>query len=184
MSMERIGEATSNARNAMSEPQRWLIGWREWIDLPQWNLFRVRAKIDTGARTSTLGVQHCQIETDPQGQRQARVVLALYRRQPQRLAEVTVPILRLTRVRNSSGRTEERPVVEVLLQLGPICYWVPMTLANRSAMLCPVLLGRQALQGRFVVDVTQRSALKRPRLIQSEIDPLSLRGGEGNSNAR
>ncbi len=133
------------------------LGWKEYVDFPHWGIHRVRAKIDTGARTSALDVLEYQIHG-----RTVRLCMALHRRKPERIVAIESPLVRLTRVRNSSGHSEERPVIEACIRLGAVERSIQVTLTRRPRMHFRMLLGRQALAGAFVVDVTQ-SYLLRPR---------------------
>jgi hypothetical protein len=141
-------------------PRLVLIGWKEYVEFPEWGLRRVRAKIDTGARTSALGVQSCRVE---QGSGGAVLLLelALHRKKPGRVLGVRVPVVATVVVKNSGGQTEHRPVIETLLRLGPVNKRIRLTVTDRSTMRYPVLLGRLALAGSFAVDVTQKYLLKK-----------------------
>ncbi len=138
-----------------------LIGWKEYLDFPDWGIRRLRAKIDTGACTSALDVAGCKMHSGgPTGQ-QAEFSLVLNRG----LARHTLlaPVVRLTHVRSSNGDTEERPVVEVLIRLGPVQTRAQFTLTRRQGMRYRILLGRQALAGNFLVDVSRHDLLRRPK---------------------
>jgi hypothetical protein len=146
----------------MSEPTRPLvvIGWKEYADLPDWNLFHVPVKIDTGARTTALGVTAWE-QRRLRGQAHVRLTLAPWRGQPQRVRTVTVPLLRVVRVKNTGGSITIRPVIELTLQLGPVRKLIAATVADRSHMLTPIIVGRSALAGDFLVDAARKYVLKR-----------------------
>jgi hypothetical protein len=131
----------------------WPLGWREYIDFPEWKLNRVKAKIDTGARTSAIDVAGYEIRPSSHGMAVVELRLALDRHRPDRFLIVHAPVLRLVIVSNSAGMRQERPLIETSIRLGPIIKTVQLTVANRSSMRFPVILGRKALQGDFVVDV-------------------------------
>ncbi len=139
-----------------------LIGWKEYVDFPEWGLRRVKAKVDTGARTSALDVARYVLERRAGGL-VARMELALNRRRPDRLAAVETPVLRLAVVTSSDGVREERPVIEALVRLGPVEKRIRLTVTDRSGMLFPMLLGREALAGSFVVDVGRKYVLGKRR---------------------
>ena len=136
-----------------------LIGWKEFIDLPEWEVFRVKAKIDTGARTSALGALACDLREEG-GRTVAVLRLAPYRRHPDRVFVIETPVLRTVKVRSTSGGCEARPLVEVLLRLGPVTKRVEMTVTNRAHMLHAIILGRKALAGDFAVDAGRKYALR------------------------
>jgi hypothetical protein len=136
-----------------------LIGRREHVDFPEWGLRRVRAKVDTGAYTSTLGVAGYELIESPEGLR-AQVRLAPPRKTGL-VREVELPVLRTTTVRNSGGGDERRPVVEATVRLGTVERRIQLTLTRRAGMRCLMLLGRRALTGAFLVDVSRKDLLRR-----------------------
>jgi hypothetical protein len=139
-----------------------MVGWKEYVDFPEWGVQRVKAKIDTGARTSALDVARCVVVERPSGS-VARLDLALNRRRPDRVVTVEVPVLGLVVVTNSGGAREERPLIEATVRLGSVEKRIRLTVTDRSHMLIPMLLGREALAGSFVVDVGHKYLLGRRR---------------------
>lgn len=140
---------------------RTLIGISERIDLPDWDVSQLRAKIDTGARTSALHVDA--VEVLP-GDR-ARFSVVLHRKHTDRRVVVEAPIVRRARVRSSSGRAEERIFVATTMRLGPVEKLIEVSLASREPMIYRMLLGRSALHHDFVVDPSHRylqSPAKKP----------------------
>jgi hypothetical protein len=136
-----------------------VIGWREYVEFPDWGLRRVKAKIDTGARTSAIGVAGYELEESPRGL-VAVLRLAPSRRHPERVEIVRAEVLRTVVVRNSGGIKERRPLVETRIKLGPVTKVVRLTVTDRSKMLCPMILGRQALAGEFIVDASRKYVLR------------------------
>lgn len=136
------------------------IGWKEYLDFVDWGIRRVKTKIDTGARTSALGVVSYELWERPDHQLMARLQLALKRRHPEEVQEVVTPVLGMLVVANSNGMKEQRPVVETSIQLGPVVKRVRLTVTNRAGMLFRVILGRKALESDFLVDVKQKYLLK------------------------
>src|SRR5437879_5030682 len=94
-----------------------LIGRKEYLDFPEWDVRRVRAKIDTGARTSALDALSYEVCGDG---KVLRMRLALDRRRPERIKIVEAPLVRRTLVCTSSGCRELRPVVVGMIRLGPV----------------------------------------------------------------
>lgn len=137
------------------------VGWKEYLDFPEWGLRRVKVKIDTGARTSALGVLSYELYESPNHERIARLRLAPYRKHPERVAVVEAPVLETVVVRNSGGMHEQRPVIEAVVRLGPVCQRVRLTLTSRPCMCFPMILGRKALEGTFVVDVGKKYLLRK-----------------------
>ncbi len=140
---------------------RLVVGWKEYVAFPDWRLSHVQAKVDTGACTSALGVVSYRMETASSPGTVVCLRLALFPHRPERVREVRVPVVAQVRVKNSSGRAEQRPVILARIQLGPIEKLIRMTVANRAGMRHSILLGREALAGQFVVDVTQKYRLSR-----------------------
>jgi hypothetical protein len=137
-----------------------LIGWKERLDFPAWGIRRVKAKVDTGARTSALGaVSYDLYQADGAGLC-IRLRLAPHRRRPGEVYVVEAPVLRMVAVRNSGGMTEQRPLIEADVALGPVRKRIPLTVTNRAGMCFGVILGRRALAGDFVVDVSKKYLLR------------------------
>lgn len=134
------------------------IGWKERIDLPDWGVRRLRAKIDTGARTSALHVARYDLSD---GGATVRLWLDLDPHRPEPI-ERTLPVVRIATVRSSTGMRERRPVVTVAVRLGAVVVPVEFTLTNRERMRYRVILGRRALAGRFVIDPGRAFLLPRP----------------------
>ena len=137
------------------------IGWKEYVDFPEWQLRAIKVKIDTGARTSALDVPGYELRPGTDGTIIAELRLALDRRNPERLTIVHTPVLLMVTVCNTSGVREERPLVETTLRLGPVTKRVQLTIANRASMRFPMILGRKALEGDFVVDVGEKYLMGR-----------------------
>lgn len=133
------------------------IGWKERIDFPAWGLRSVKAKIDTGARTSALNVCDFELIERPNGQPVARFRPVVDRKRNAVCgAIVEVQVERMVKVRSSSGEEQLRPEIETEIRLGPIVKRIRLTLTDRSRMLFAVILGRTALAETFVVDVTRK----------------------------
>jgi hypothetical protein len=140
------------------------IGWKERLDFPEWGLKNVRVKIDTGACTSALGAADIEL-IEVNGRPTARLRLCLNRRRPQKIFIVEVPILRMVHVTNTGGSREQRPMIETTIRLGPVQKRIHLTVTRRDAMRFPMILGREALAGSFVVDVARKDVMrsKEPR---------------------
>jgi len=131
-------------------------GWRERIALPEWGLHRVRAKIDTGARTSAIDVAQFEMIDDEH----VRFEI-VYRDRPVRKTKwIKAKCVRTSRVKPSSGELQERIVCLTKLRLGNETFDAEVGLVCRKGMLCRMLIGRSALQGRFVVDPSKKYLLE------------------------
>lgn len=137
-----------------------ILGWKERVDFPEWGLYRLRAKVDTGARTSALHVARYELDTTGTSP-SATLWLDIDPRLGEPLRVVT-PLVRMTVVRSSSGVRERRPVIRTVTRLGPYQLLVEFTLTNRARMRHRIILGRLALAGRFTIDPGQTYLLPRP----------------------
>lgn len=135
-----------------------LIGWNEYVDLPEWGIRGLRAKVDTGARSSALHVEH--IERLPHGR--VRFDVVLHRKKRDRRVRVEARIVRQARVRSSNGEFGYRLFVRTRLRLGDVEEEVELSLVDRGRMIHRMLLGRTAIAGRFLIDVGHRNLLTKP----------------------
>jgi hypothetical protein len=153
------------------------LGWKEFIDFPEWGIRRVKAKIDTGARTSALDVASYELRRSADQSLVAELRVACDRKRPGQVTTVHVPVLGMVVVSNSSGTREQRPLVETTIRLGPVSKRVKLTVTNRAGMRFAMILGRTALKGDFVVDVGQayllRAVKRRSRRAGGEGRPAS-----------
>jgi hypothetical protein len=138
------------------------IGWKEYLDLPELGIFRLKAKADTGARTSALHVDSLAVvETLPDGTEIAEIELGTDRHRPERRVTARVALLGRLQVKDSGGHPELRPWIETGIVLGPVRKRIRLTLTNRSGMLFRMILARKALEGDFVVDTSHKYLLRR-----------------------
>ncbi|HEX6832749.1 MAG TPA: RimK/LysX family protein [Rudaea sp.] len=133
---------------ATSPPARTVIGWREWIALPQLGIAAIRAKIDTGARSCALHVDALD-EYHLGAAQWLRFTVATRRRT---LVTCEAPALDRRPVTDSGGHTRERWFIGTAVQIAGLRFDAEINLTNRGNMLFPMLLGRRALSGRFLVD--------------------------------
>lgn len=132
-------------------PSTPVFGWREFVSLPDWDVPRLRAKLDTGARTSALHVEDY-VELDGADAGRVRFhVLSGSRDAPVR-TEVTADLIGHAVVRDTRARPEERPLVRTRLRCGPMETTIDVSLTDRSGMNFRLLLGRRALAGHALVD--------------------------------
>jgi len=134
---------------------RTVIGWSEYVDFPEWGITGMRAKVDTGARTSALHVED--IESLGDGRVRFRVITG--RKPPFRHIEVCAPVVKWGRVRSSTGHYTVRCFVKTRIRLGPVEKEIELSLVSRERMLYRMLLGRRALARDFLVDVSRRRVL-------------------------
>lgn len=127
------------------------IGWREWVTLPDFGVPSVKAKIDTGARTSSLHAFGTELFRR-RGRDWVRFSIHPEQRSKAGAAMVEALLLDVRTVRPSSGHAERRLVVETTIELLGDRWPIELTLTRRDAMGFRMLLGRQALRGHVLVD--------------------------------
>ena len=127
------------------------IGWREWVALPKLGIPSIKAKVDTGARTSSLHAFDIE-RFRRRGVSMVRFAVHPEQRSGKHAVLVEAPLADRRPVRPSSGEAELRLVVVTDVELMGERFPVELTLTRRDAMGFRMLLGRQAMRGRFVVD--------------------------------
>ena len=143
-----------------------VIGWREWVALPDLGGAVVRAKIDTGARTASLHAFGLEL-FERNGKEYARFAIHPDHRSPGPAVIVETPVLGHRTVRNPGGRSEERPIIKTKLTIGRYRLTAELNLTRRDNMGMPMLLGRHTVRRRFLVD-PGRSYLIGPAPDQSD----------------
>jgi hypothetical protein len=143
-----------------------VVGWKEYLALPELGIGRLRAKIDTGARTSTLHVAALRtIAEHRDGTAELELSLIGDRRErggpSGGVTTARALMLRRVTVTDSGGHREVRPLIATELVLGPVRKRIFLTLTDRSGMLFRMILGRKALEGNFLVDVAQKYLLRK-----------------------
>ena len=128
-----------------------VIGWREWLAVPTLGVGPIKAKIDTGARTSTLHAFRVRPFTDG-GAHHVAFVIHPSQHSARPAIDCIAPVHDERIVTSSSGHRQMRFVILVEIELGGVRWPIELTLANRDAMGFRMLLGRQALRNRFLVD--------------------------------
>jgi hypothetical protein len=129
------------------------IGVWEEVSIPEWNLHGIRAKIDTGAYTSSIDASRVVIFDREVGSAPyAEITFGV----GEESHTVTAPVVAFRRVRNPSGHVMERPIVEAVLSLGGRKFRTTINLHRREGMTYRMIVGRKALAGRFVIDVARR----------------------------
>lgn len=128
-----------------------LIGWREWVALPDLDIRRVKAKVDTGARTSALHAVDIE-RFRRRGVDLLRFVVYPQQRNHKKPVHIETEMHDERLVRSSNGESEYRPVVATPAVLHGEPFDIEITLTSRGHMGFRMLLGRQAVRRRFVVD--------------------------------
>ncbi|MDH3232350.1 MAG: ATP-dependent zinc protease [Alphaproteobacteria bacterium] len=141
-----------------------LIGWREWVGLPELGVQMVKSKIDTGARSSALHAWNIR-PFDKGDAPWVAFDLHPMQRDNNVVIECEAPVLGERHVRSSSGTIQLRYVIKTVLELGVRRWPIELTLTNRDEMGFRMLLGRTALRRRVIIDPS-RSFLSTRRLNQ------------------
>jgi hypothetical protein len=148
-----VGSNSTSKTVAAPGPKRKkkLIGWREWVRFPDLAIGRIKAKVDSGARTSAI---HAFRITPFTRDGAAYVRFVVHPVQRRRKPEVTcvARIIDQRRITDSGGNAQERYVIRTMLKLGKSSWPIELTLSNRDSMGFRLLIGRQAIRGRYVVD--------------------------------
>lgn len=131
-----------------------VIGWREWIALPELGLTKLRAKIDTGARTAALYATDLSYQM-VDGVEQVNFLLPFDDNR-----RITLPVYGQRRVRNTGGVPETRTIIRTQMVLGRQRWEIDIALSNRENMLNPIILGRTSVRGRKLTINPGRSFLK------------------------
>lgn len=141
--------------------ERISIGWREWVRLPELGTFSVKAKIDTGARSSSIHAVSLKYLAN-NGATRVRFAIHPLQRSAKETHWAEADILEFREIRSSSGHITRRPVIVTQLQIGESQWPIELTLANRDEMGFRMLLGREALRERCLIDPGKSFYLGQP----------------------
>ncbi|MDZ3822574.1 MAG: ATP-dependent zinc protease [Pseudoxanthomonas sp.] len=136
-----------------------VVGWREWLRLPALGIPAIKAKVDTGARSSALHVDRLEafsVGGAPWVRFSLRPASAIA------TIEAEAPVLDRRPVTDSGGRTSERPFIVTDVELAGRRWPIEVNLTSRTNMLFPMLLGRTAMAGRLWVDPARSYCLGTP----------------------
>ncbi|WP_231612596.1 ATP-dependent zinc protease family protein [Novipirellula galeiformis] len=144
----------SNVPAPVTVGDQWIIGWREWVSLPSLGIRHIKAKIDTGARSSSLHAFN--IETfETNGVEMVRFDVHPHQRSDAKTIVCEAPIHDIRSVRSSSGEASKRIFILTEVHWLETTWQVELTLANRYKMGFRMLLGREAVRGRMLVEPGQ-----------------------------
>lgn len=127
------------------------IGWREWIALPQLGVDTIKVKVDTGARSSSIHAFNLSL-FERGGVEWVRFEVHPVQRRKEPSITVEAKVLEHRSVRSSSGRAALRPVIITQASLLGVDWPIELTLASRDKMGFRMLLGREAIRNRFLID--------------------------------
>ena len=131
-----------------------VIGRKEKIGLPDFGLYNLDAKVDTGAYTSSL---HCRIigESVVDGVEHVSFIPLAKKYRARNAKQMLIPVSKRKTVKSSTGHTEERYFIRLKVQVGAKVYDTEFSLSDRSSMKYTILLGRKFLKKRFLVDASK-----------------------------
>jgi len=128
-----------------------VIGWREWVALPDLGVEAIKAKIDTGARSSSLHAYDLELY-ERSGHTWARFVIHPMQRETRTSLKAEALVSDMRSVRSSTGHAQERPVILTRVAWSGALWTIELTLANRDEMGFRMLLGRESVRNRYLVD--------------------------------
>lgn len=145
----KAGETAKRPSKKNSKSTLPMLGWREWVDLPDWGASFIKAKIDTGARTSALHVEDIDLFT----RRSVPFIrFAIPRSHEHGLVQVEAPLEGKRSIKSSIGEIEHRYIVTTGLRIGSYEWPVEISLTDRTHMEFPMLIGRTAIRRRFIIN--------------------------------
>jgi hypothetical protein len=127
------------------------IGWREWVFLPELGIDKIKAKVDTGARTSALHAFSLQ-PFEENNKKRIRFAIHPVQHNTEKIISCVADVVDVRWVTDSGGHREERYVIHTPVVVGENCWPIEITLTERDTMLFRMLLGRSAIRKRFVVN--------------------------------
>jgi ribosomal protein S6--L-glutamate ligase len=153
--------------------ERIQIGWQEWVELPKLSLPAIKAKIDTGAKTSSLHADDIH-SFRRKGRRYVRFTVHPIQADIRTQVRCEAPLVDERSVMSSNGHKEWRPVIRTPICLGKWEWTIEVTLSNRDPLRFRMLLGREALSGCVIIDPSAR--LLQGKVSKKKLESLYRRG--------
>lgn len=133
------------------------VGWRESVSLPEFKLIDLKAKIDTGAKTSALHADEIEFIT-VKGKKYVRFLVET---DDGKKKYIKSRFLEEREIKSSTGQKTIRPVVKTKIRMGNSEFEIEITLIKRNLMGFKMLIGREALNGRFLINPARSYLLKK-----------------------
>ncbi|KPZ52781.1 ATP-dependent zinc protease [Pseudoalteromonas sp. S3776] len=127
------------------------VGWREWLSLPELGIEKIKAKVDTGARTSCIHAVNIE-EYQKNGEKWVKFIAQPLQGDEQTQVKCSAKVKKIKAVTSSSGQKEMRYFIETTLHAGQHSWPIEVTLTNRATMKFRMLLGRTAMENHLVVN--------------------------------
>ena len=140
----------TSLKSPKKQPSLPMIGWREWVQFPNLKIKTIKAKIDTGARTSALHAYNIKIYKE-KGHRMVRFDVHPIQRNIEKTIHCYAKIHAIKSVKNSGGHSQKRITILTPVKLGDYQYPIEVTLTNRDEMGFRLLLGRTAVRNFFCI---------------------------------
>lgn len=141
-----------------------IVGWREWVTIPTLDIAWIKAKMDTGARTSAIDAENIRVFAD-RGAPHVSFAVFAHQRKLLPAIECIAPIVDERKVTSSSGHQQRRYIIEITLQLAGRSWPIEVSLAERDNLDFRMLLGRAAIRDRCIVDPASSFLLGLPPFI-------------------
>ena len=138
-------------KESVVQEQELVIGWREWASLPELGILKIKVKVDTGARTSSLHAFDVE-EFKQGGKTYVRFKVHPEQKSNRSTIKAEAELIEKRKVKDSGGKVTIRPVIRVQIQIGSWTWPIEITLISRDEMGFRMLLGRQALMSMFLVN--------------------------------
>lgn len=129
-----------------------VIGWREWLSIPSLNIPRIKAKVDTGARTSALHTFDLETYIGAEGEERVRFSVHPLQGNTEKVIQCDCAVIANRSVRDSGGHEQIRPFILLPVVLGTHNWDIEFSLTSRDNMKFRMLLGRTAMEDRFLVN--------------------------------
>lgn len=139
-----------------------VIGWREWVQLPDLGVFETKAKVDTGADSSSLHAFNVE-RFEKDGLNYVRFELHPKQRSRKPTIQCEAPLAMDKKVKNPGGRSELRPVIRTRIVVAGVELDALVNLTSRDEMGFRMLLGRRTVRSKFVIDPGRSYLGPRPR---------------------